>query len=223
MRQDTISTNAREIASSFQLADNHLLLYDYNSNAELSPIDNNLIYEYLVMTIRYNPGYLLKYIYDKNPDLLPYFENDKYAGYKVMINKVLVEFKIRKSDYLIEKVRTRYDDISGFGKSLGDMEDIYYYSSYTEQQGIYIPQLIRIEKLNGKISDKIEIRQISVTDKAIKRWEASAPQKEGQTAEIEITRYSDHIHLINIKEENTIALLVEFENFFVAVEAPKRS
>ncbi len=223
INKDTIITGTKKLFSTYQLADHQLLLIDYNQT-EYSAVDNNLAESYLLKTIRYYPAYLLKYVYDKNPQLSPYFENNEYAGYRTSVNNVSVEFKIRKSDYLIEKIRTLYDDVQGFGKSLGDMEDIYSYSDYAEYQGIYIPQNIRIEKLNRKISDKIEITRISFQDQNLTKWEGTAPIKEEETkTEIEATQHSDHIYLVDIKQENTVSLLVEFKDFFVAIEAPKSS
>lgn len=222
-RHDTIFNETNIVRSSSQLAGNRLALIDYDKDNS-TEVDNKLFDSHLLKTIRYYPAYLLRYIYNKEPDKLPSFENDEYVVYNTTIGHTFLEFKIRKSDLLIDKIRTYYDEVDGFGKSPGDMEDIYSYKDYTNREGVYVPATIHIEKLNRRVSDEIRITRASVENGILKEWDSADPiKKEQERTEIKTSKYSDHIYLVDIKQENTVALLVEFNDFFVSIEAPKSS
>lgn len=225
-QEDSLIRGTKNLGRTIQYWDDKLLLKSYGEE-DWQNINQSQYNRLIIETLRYNPAYLLNYLFDKNALIeTPNFDKNNYLTYKGRIGKTEIQFTILKSNSLIEKVWVKSDYVAGFGTSLGDVEDIYTYSGYISQKGFYFPSLVTIDKTNGHVSDEIRLAlpkedimlllEPCPIDYKIKNDIITKPK-------IKTKKYSNHIYLVNLEHEETNSMLVEFSNFFVALEAPTSS
>lgn len=223
---DSIQLDTQRLGRKVQYWNDYLLLQHYGKD-DWADIDQSKYNQMLIETLRYNPAYLLDHFLwrDINKQV-PDFEDKDYVIYNIMIDKTKIQFTIRKSNSLIDNVLVKSDFVSGFGTSLGDVEDIYSYSGYQQNEDFYFPSLVRIDKTNKHIVDEVKFKlpeEGMILNLEHIPLDYKIKNDITIKSKIKTKKYSDHIYLVNLEDDETNSMLVEFSDFFVALEAPTSS
>ena len=219
-KQDTLSRGKRKFYSITQYNSTELLILDYGDE-ELLPITKELFLDQVIKTARYTPINILNYFLRK--EIKESDEsNSKFSVYSTVINQTIVKLYISKFDNLLQKVTTLSDD-----ELYGDVLTTFQYSAFAKTASLYHPQKVQIDKYNGKVIDEVEISNISLAASApeiLKKPEDYALVKVAETpTDINVEKYTNNIHFVELKHTNDRVMVVEFLDFLLVAEAPLNS
>lgn len=220
MKSDSLILNGKKYNSKTQWNKSTLLFLDYGDK-ELFAVTENMYQNQVFKTIRYSPISLINYFFDKKISS-DKESNEDFAVYKTIINKTIVKLYIRKSDNLLDKVTTLSDD-----ELFGDVLSSFTYSDYSTTDKLFYPTTIQIEKINGKVEDEVKITSANLTSDVPQLLNQPTDYKlkvESETKpEIEVEKYSENIHFIELRHTDDRIMVVEFNNFVLVAEAPLNS
>lgn len=144
------------------------------------------------------------------------------AQYTLTIGKTSVTLSIHKIDH-VARVISQLDHHDLYG----DILSTYTYYKPTTIRSLYIPRGIKIEKVNGRIKEEVNITQRSMIDKPtplIEKPSQFAWQSEDmEKPELKTEAFSKHIHFIDLRHTNSKVMVVEFADFLLVAEAPLTS
>ena len=198
----------------------YLLYQDYGDTV-LMPVTKTDIIEENLEEARYSPLGIINYFIDNKKKCI--VENDdNYWVYRLKIEKSIVRIFINKSDFLLEKlVELNPHNI------LGDIENVYHYTNYSNIDDLFYPQKIYIDKTNGKAKDTILISSAKIVDKVesilIKPDNYEFKKEPENSVNIEFEKFSDNISFIIVKEAQSKSMVVEFKDFLVVIDSPLKS
>ena len=124
---------------------------------------------------------------------------------------------------MLEKVSTLCDH-----EQYGDVTSVISYNNYVKTTSIPYPTAIFIDKINGKVSDTINLKPIIYVSKIsplliappdYKMKEDKVPKQ----PEITVEKYNDRIHFITLKHTSGRAMIVEFNDYLLVAESPRNS
>ena len=197
-----------------------LLFVDYGDK-DLFAVTNAMFQRQVLENCRFSPISLIDYFYNQN------IQQDKssdkqFSIYKTEINQAIVTLYIQKSNHLLFKITTLTDN-----ELFGDVLTTYNYSNFLSINQLFYPQNISIDKINGKLTDTINLSEATL--------QASVPivlalppdyklnTDEATKAEIKVEKYSENIHFIELKHSDDKVMIVEFKDFMLVAEAPLNS
>jgi glyoxylase-like metal-dependent hydrolase (beta-lactamase superfamily II) len=220
-KADTLVIGKRKYHSQMHLEKDHLLVLDYGDK-DMLPITRTVFNDYLMKSARYSPVPLISYFIreevpaDKTPQL-------EFAVYKKQIGKAVVTLYIDRASFLADKITVLEDD-----PLRGDVLTVYKYSDFAVVAKATYPRLIQVEKMNGRIKDtvSIEIAALASDPPVLLEKPAGYVIKQDESKKdsvAKITRYSDHIHFIDLMPAGARTLVVEFDDFLLVEGAPQNS
>lgn len=217
--EDSITAGKRVLHSKTVYNTTELLLQSYGES-KLAAVSKDEFTEYLFETMRYSPVQAINYFY-KNKAAIDK-QSDNQTQYKLVINKTIITLFVDNTDKLVHKITLLNDDIL-----YGDVLTTYTYSEYAVQKSVSIPQLVVIDKVNGNITDTVTISFVGLFTDAPKllekpddfEWQVVTEEQ----PEVVVTKYNEHIHLIDLKHTSVQAMVVEFNSFLVIIDAPRGS
>lgn len=217
--EDSINAGQRMLHSKAVYNETDLLLQSYGNNglAGVSKID---LAEYLFETMRYSPINAINYFYQNNAAVSE--ESKAQTQYKLLVNETIVTLFIDNKDKLVHKITLLNDDIL-----YGDVLTTYMYSDYAAQNNVKVPQQVVIDKVNGNVIDTVNLAFVGWANAAPSlltkpddfKWEEVSEEQ----PEVVVTKYNDHLHLIDLKHTNVQSMVVEFASFLIIIDAPRGS
>jgi glyoxylase-like metal-dependent hydrolase (beta-lactamase superfamily II) len=221
LRQDTLIHGKRILYSKTQFNKDEFLYVDYGRK-ELSTPTPSIISEQLINTARYLPTTLINYCFQQKILVNKEKSDNDFAVYSVTINKTIVALYIDKHKNLLGKITVlNHDELHG------DVLSTFTYSNYTIKEKLFYPQMIEVEKMNGKLNDEIKILNASLVNKApqlLNKPDDYKVKEDIETKpEIKVEKYSNNIHFIDLIHAGAKAMVVEFSNFLLVAEAPLSS
>ncbi|PHS08590.1 MAG: hypothetical protein COA88_06400 [Kordia sp.] len=212
-KQDSlINSRGSVYVSKTDITNNMLLYLDYGDK-ELLPVTEELYIEKLINTARYTPITLL-YHFKNNKKNIEFSSTDKQVIYTLNIDEYPIQLFINKSNNLVDKITYLSDD-----ELYGDITTSFMYSSYIKSEFYIYPAHIKIEKINGKVIDIVEILT-STIDNQVKLLEKP---KEKEVTKIKTIKYNDYIHFIDLEHTNDRVMVVELDDYILVAEAPINS
>lgn len=187
---------------------------------ELQKLTISDYYNRKFKTLQFSPLFLLEDLYSKK--VKSSSENSTHKIYNTEINKGKVEVFINKKTNLTDKIRKTYYD-----EFYGDLETTILYNNYKKIDGKYFATKVNIEKINGKLVDEVEISDIKSVSKIENSFVIPTDYKLIEDSEIKpeilYNRFSDNIHLLELKHTDDKVLIAEFEDYLIVAEAPMNS
>ncbi len=170
--------------------------------------------------LQFSPLFLLEEMYKKK--LKSDNENSRHKIYNIEINKEKIEVFISKKTSLIEKIRKTYYD-----EFYGDLQTTILYQNYKSIDGKYFATKVNIEKIDGKLVDEVEISDIKSISRIENTLRIPTDYKLTEDSEIKpeilYNKFSDNIHLLELKHTDDKVLIAEFETYLIVAEAPMNS
>lgn len=220
LKQDSLKSARREYASLVEYRKEELLFRDYGDDG-LYPVDLEMLEDFPLSVARYNPVLVIDaFLNSQEP--LEFSQTDELAVYVGSIGKSTVTLNIRQSDSRLQELVVMSDD-----ELFGDVLTTYHYSGYKEFSGVSVPTTIRIEKINGKLQEEVNI--LSVSREKSSPTLLNRPEGYGLTEpEIVESEWSakerfEGIHFLELYHTDDRVMLVEFDDFFLVAEAPVSS
>lgn len=167
----------------------------------------------------YDPAILLEYFKNISP------KADACEPWSTMytarINESDVVLYINKDNGLLEKVAiTSYDEM------YGDVTDTIKYLDHIQYKRYYYAQKVLHKKING-ITDTIKLWFTDIVADVpglIEKPDGYKVQPEvHEHFDIITTKISNNLHLFHLTQAESAALLAEFKDFFVLIDAPLNS
>ncbi|WP_417786502.1 hypothetical protein [Tenacibaculum sp.] len=222
-KEDSLkSSNGKVYTSKIDLTNDTLLFLDYGNDA-LLPITEELFFEKYINTSRYTPLPLLNYFKD-NKDKVHWNTTKDHVVYSLNIGSFSTYLFINRSNYLVDKITyLSYDQL------YGDVTTSFKYSLYTKNNIHTFPSRIKIEKMNGKVIDEVEILSSTINNNSlvelIKKPKNYQLVKLGDEhiPQVTTTKYNDYIYFVDLAHTDDKVLVVEFEDYMLVAEAPLSS
>jgi len=219
-QDDSLKTAKHSYTSQTQYDPKTLLYIDYGDSV-LSKITLHDFTEQPIEIARYSPIFIIDMFY-KNKSVLSKASTDSFAVYELKRNLSIMKLFIRKSDSLVTKFTILEDD-----DLYGDVLSTYHYMDFKSIDKFHYAKSTIIEKMNGKITDTVNIRSVKTRDNSGTNlsepmgyaMEDEAPAKQDYSIE----PYSNHIHFIKMKYTDDKVMIVEFKDFVLMAEAPLNS
>ncbi len=215
-REDTISDENKHYTTRTEYNPEALLIRNYWSE-DIGNVTENRLVEFPLTVARYTPILLLNHAHSLQIQTDIKTEPG-FALYEFALNDKTIHLHIRRSDYLLEKVTCIWHD-----DMLGDMAEVYLYSNFITLGNLHVPQSIRIEKIHD-IREEVEVKAAEITNEAIPLLKKPAgyriEQEEEIAPETHIEKLSENIHLINLPQTESRAVVVEFREFLVVFDVP---
>lgn len=218
-KTDSIINQPRIFHSISIFNDSNLIIQDYGEKI-FSEQSNSEFTKMYFNSSRYTPTLLLNYfIHKKN---INKSETEENFIYQCIINQSIVKLIISKKNYYIQKIEIlQHNDL------FGDVSTIYYYSNFKKIKQLVLPFSIKIEKINGKVEDQIEIESASILNTKPNIFKSKTDYKhyENQivTPSISTTKFNENLYLLELKHTDDRVLIVEFSDFLLVAEAPLNS
>ena len=220
IKTDTLKRRNRVYHSKTELNNDELLYIDYGDEV-LFKVTQSQFFDHMLQTARYSPITLLNYFKNKQV-LLPHKSDDEHAIYETEINKNIIKLYIRKLDGLVAKITILSDD-----DLFGDVLSTLTYSNYSLIDHLPYPKSINIEKINSKLKDEVTIKDVTLLEKkpkALRRPENYIMLDDiVVNKQIEVKKYNDNIHFLELVHTDDRVMVVEFEDFLLVAEAPLNS
>jgi hypothetical protein len=222
IKNDTLLSMAsnKTYYSKMQLDKTDLLLID-NTEQTLSRVTQSAFLDAFFETARHSPVRLIHYFYTQGISISSESDAD-FAIYQTTINKTIVKLYINQSTNLLSKVTMLKDE-----NFYGDLAESFTYFDFAQIEQVYFPKTIKIDKINGKVQDEVNISAAFLSHEPQKLIERPIDFKfsegNGKKTGIEVVHYADNIHLVNLIETNDRSMIVEFNDFLVVAEAPEGS
>ncbi len=109
----------------------------------------------------------------------------------------------------------------------GDVLNVFTYVEYLSLGKLFYPKKVQIEKINGKIKDEVKINQASFENETPKLLVRPSDYQLKESAEdkteISVTKRSEKIYFIELKDTDDRIMVVEFADFLVVAEASLES
>lgn len=221
----TATQSGRIYLSEIKSDNEKFITTDLKTNKSVA-IDSKNIDTKVLDLARYQPTAILEYFYNLR-DELKLTEEPDFAIYQTNIGKDVVGIYINKSNSLLDRIGIMSDQYPGFGSALGDIRNIYYYHDYTLFNDTWIAKEIEVHKANGKAIDEITLSDIEVVKSKFPKLafpkDYTTSKDDEILPEVETIRYSNRLHFVDLKHEQTMSAVVEFADFLVVLEAPKSS
>lgn len=220
VKQDTLKKGKRIYNSKTVLNKQEMIFLDFGDK-ELFKVTNEMFKDQTFKTARYLPTRVINYFVSNKISIYKE-DNIQFAIYKTVINKTVVKLYINKSNNLLTKITTLNDD-----DLFGDVLTTYTYSNYTKIDDLSLALDVEIKKIDGKLLDEVHLTNAKFTDKMPKLLERPANYKLTDEIlakpELEIEKYNDNIHFIELKHTDDKVMVVEFLDFLLVAEAPLKS
>lgn len=187
---------------------------------DLQKLTKTDYYERKFKTLQFSPNLLLTELFNRKAKVDS--EDSTQNIYKTEINKDRIEVFVNKQTCLVDKIRKIY-----FDDLYGDLETTVIYQNYEKINGKYFATKVSIEKINGKLLDEIKISGIKMIPKF--DLDITIPKDYHLIEEVEIkhelvyNKFSDNIHLLELKHTDDKVLIAEFDNYLIVAEAPLSS
>lgn len=223
LKQDTL-TNSRErkYTSKTDYKNDTLLYLDYGDK-KLLPITKKLYFEKIINTARYSPITILEY-FIKNKSTTKIEVSSVNAKYSLNMGTYNVNLYINKTTHLVDKITyLSYDEL------YGDVTTSFKYSSYVVKNNLVYPASIKVNKINGKVTENVKIVAVEkVTEnitllKKPNVYQLTDKPTEEIIPEIKVTKYNEYIHFIDLIHTDDRVMIVEFEDYMLVAEAPLNS
>lgn len=221
-KRDTIYDASSKSYSLTQYNSKHLLYKDYGSDGQL-PVTAEMFGQQPYMLARYSPFILLQYFMDQGIISCSPDADNNWCMYQTRIQQSEVSIYIDISQKLLYRV-----EIKSHHEQYGDITENIYYEDYTQlNEQVYYPRHIRIERLNGRITEQVHITEAAIQKKMPRLltlpkdyafWQPPAQEKT-----IHSRQFSEHIWLIELSHTDDRVLLAEFSDFLLIAEAPLNS
>lgn len=148
--------------------------------------------------------------------------DNSYAVYKTDLNKNIVKLYINKSDFLIDKIAfIKYNDF------YGDEPVELNFEEYKSTAGIYYPSKIFINKVNGKTRDTTIITGAETignfADILSKPGDYKITDESKKDIKISVEKYNDRLTFLDLTNDDTRVLLVEFDDYCMVIDSPLNS
>lgn len=206
--------------SKTSISRDEMLLLDFG-NTKLSVVTEKMFKDQTFKTGKYVPTRILDYFKSKNISIDD-DSDEQFAIYKTVINKTVIRLYINKSNNLLAKITTLNDD-----EFFGDVLTSYTYSNYVKIKGFNLALDIKIEKINGKLIDKINLTNPIITQISPEPLERPndyfMANEKTIKPNIKIEKYNDRIYFVELKHTNDRVMIVEFVDFLLVAEAPLNS
>lgn len=219
LKQDTLVNSRGRSYTSITDYNNDTLLYLDYGDKELLPITEALYFEKVINTARYTPITVFQHFL-KNEKEAEVKIRKNHAIHSLKIGEYLTKLFINTTNNLIDKITyLSYDEL------YGDVSTSFLYSSYVSNEGLTYPTAIVIEKISGKVRDTVKVLKMEMTSSNFNLlekpdgYQLAEPKVEG-TSKIEVSKYNDYIHLIDLEHTDDRVMLVEFEEYMLVAEAP---
>ncbi|RYZ54500.1 MAG: hypothetical protein EOP49_05045 [Sphingobacteriales bacterium] len=217
LKQDTLRSGQRTLYSKTSLKGNELLLMDYGSKA-LTPVTPQLLTEQLLESARYTPALLLQYFREHKVTATRRADTKIYT-YTTLIGDIRVTLYINSLSERVDKIGILAND-----ELRGDVLTSISYLGYTTDGLFCYPGQIRIERVNGKLVDEVNLSNYTVVLHPPQLLDApedyAVADKKDPVPEIKKARYAGHIYLLNMPHTGVRSLVVEFDSFLLVAEAP---
>lgn len=217
-RESTWIRGDKPMRSRLQFADGVLLMQPFWKNEPVAVSESDIKQEPLDIA-KYNPALLLKLFVAAAPtaDL----SMARYAMYTANIHKSVVTIYINRDKGLLEKATiTAYDDM------YGDVTQTINYNDYIQYKRYYYPKTVHYNKINN-IADTISMNLVQLLPDMPPILEKPADytiQKDkADVFDIKTQKLRDHIYVLHLIQAESAAMLVEFKDYFVLVDAPLNS
>ncbi len=218
-QSDTVTNEGKPYVSVVQFSPSELLSKPYWSTAP-RPVTKSQIAHVKIENARYSPVLLLRYFLDQHPS--PDSSSDAtFAVYTLDINKAIVRLFIRKADFLLEKIVTiEHDGV------LGDIAETILYEDFAQYEKLSYARRVRIEKIQN-IHDEVMVSAVGIVSQVPSLIEKPADYSVGEDEEevpnVSVKKMNDHLYSVQLLHAETQSLLVEFKDFFVAIDVPLSS
>jgi glyoxylase-like metal-dependent hydrolase (beta-lactamase superfamily II) len=222
IKDDTMTNGKMVYFSKTQSDTTSLLFLDYGDK-ELFPVTKTMFQERMLKSARYSPAPLIQYFFEnKIGQSLVHTADQTCAVYQTKINKNIVTLRIRKKDSALTEATVLSDD-----ELFGDVLSTFIYSDYRTLNGLSFPESIRIEKINGKVTDRVQLSGPNTTQPCPTLLSVPAnytlAKEKTVNPELRDEPYNTHIHFIDLKHTDDKAMVVEFADFLLVAEAPLNS
>jgi glyoxylase-like metal-dependent hydrolase (beta-lactamase superfamily II) len=221
LKSDSLANGMRRYVSRTQYDKQTLLFLDYGDK-KLFPVTQAMFNEFPVKSARYSPALLVDYFY-KNHIPAAAASDATFAVYETMLNTIRVQLYIRKADNVPVKAVTLSND-----DEFGDVTTTYQYSDFKTAGTVHYAASVRIEKLNGRIVDKVSIVSGTINGTPVPLLEMPAdyalqPAKKNEPSAVSVDEFNKNIHFVELKDADARAVVVEFADFLFVCEAPLTS
>lgn len=214
---DTVTRGEKQYISQKRWLKDELLNQPYWSREPVSATGETLA-EQPMEAARYSPIALLHYFSIHKP-VSSGEAGSEHAVYTLTIQKIIVRLFIRKSDCLLDSVTTTESD-----DMWGDVLTVFHYDDYTTYEGIQYPKHVCIIKPHH-VQDDIWLSAAGLSGAItpLLNVPARAEEEEKTDTAVVVEKLADYIHAINLYEANSRAVLVEFADFLLVIDAPLNS
>lgn len=219
---DTISYRGKDYTAQEQLTKDGLL---YIPAGKDNPVDitQSQFAEEIFEIAKFHPAMLLHYFASQEKhESKNVGDHHEYTQY---INGIQVNLYINKEHNLLDRVVvTKNEDVYG---------DVAYtttylnYTPYNDSQNYYAEET-QYQRLQPNITDTLHFSFVEMVDKApvlIERPKDYSIKKDEPKVAYTINRekISDNLYALHLPQAESAALLVEFKDFFVVIDAPLNS
>lgn len=222
LKLDTVTNSrGRKYVSKTDYQNNILLYLDYG-DANLFSITEEIFYEKIINTARYSPSVVLNYFLENQTKMNIEF-SDTHIMYSLKIGDYPTKIFQNKTNKLIDKIT-----YLSYHELYGDITTTFNYALYIDKENLIYPSVITIEKINGKVVDKVTIEvkksnsNVSYLLDKPENYQFSEKSKEVKPV-LKTTKYNDYIHFINLEHTDDRIMVVEFEDYMLVAEAPLNS
>lgn len=217
-KQDTITVRNKDYMS-YEEYDGKILLAQPYGRKNIVSVNESQVKDELVEVAKYNPSMLLAFMAEQ--DIEPDFSVARYARYTITINKAIISVYILKDDPVVEKIT-----ITSSNEMYGDVTNVIRYDNFSRYKKYRYHKTVYYTKLNG-ITDTVDL--------SLEKLVAAPPQLLEKPADYKISKdepeeykaitkkLSGHLYAVHLVQANSIAMLVEFKDFFVVLDVPLNS
>ncbi|SOE23680.1 hypothetical protein SAMN06298216_4064 [Spirosomataceae bacterium TFI 002] len=218
-KHDTLLSNrGRTYFSKTQWSDDTLLYLDYGDE-QIMGLTADMHLLKLINTAKYSPTVVYKEFLKRAKET-KVETKDKQAVYTLKMGSYKVNLAINTSSQDIDFISyLSYDEL------YGDVNTTFSYTGYQRKEGVSYPTAIKVEKINAKAIDLVNVISVEKASPKLSLLEkptdyqliAPTPAK---AAKITVAKYNDYIHLIDLEHTDDKVLVVEFDDYMLVAEAP---
>jgi hypothetical protein len=200
------------------------LLYMGYGDTALTDVTQKDVEDELFETMRYSPVMMLGYFKEHEREATESDGGDEIE-YMLTVYKKIVRLYMGKTDAVIHKITTAEPD-----ELYGDLRTDYIYSGYANAGKNYLPTIVTIGKINGRVNDTVTLSNTAIAGNITPLLARPANyelkvEKAETTTGVPVEKYNDHIHFVKLSrgEESSHSMIVEFKDFLLVAEAPLNS
>lgn len=197
-----------------------MLLSRSSRREGLLPVTETMVGEYPIEALRYSPTLILSQARNFGAAEVP-SHSAGHAVYRLTLNGSEVDLVIDRKSFLLDRVIvTRFDDL------LGDVTNTVRYADYATFRGLHYATAITVETLRN-VTDDVQVSDpefLPAISPLIEPPPGFAPEPTAEDAPTAVTsRVSDHVYAVELMPADSRAALIEFSDFFVALDVPLAS